>query len=83
MLDLLDVCKRIGPKFPVNALFLDPDHPEWDDDMSYLYVEYPMYKQHIALMSFTAFMLLYNYNMFFHNKSMHTVTKIMIGYSCY
>jgi hypothetical protein len=24
MLDLLDVCKRIGPKFPLDALFLDP-----------------------------------------------------------
>jgi hypothetical protein len=24
MLDLLDVVKRIGPKFPLNAMFLDP-----------------------------------------------------------
>ncbi len=24
MLDLLDVCKRIGPKFPLDAMFLDP-----------------------------------------------------------
>ncbi len=24
MLDLLDVVKRIGPKFPLDALFLDP-----------------------------------------------------------
>lgn len=24
MLDLLDVAKRIGPKFPVDAMFLDP-----------------------------------------------------------
>ena len=44
MLDLLDVVKRIGPKFPVNALFLDPHDPEWDDDMTYLYVDYPLYK---------------------------------------
>ena len=24
MLDLLDVVKRIGPKFPLDAMFLDP-----------------------------------------------------------
>lgn len=24
MLDLLDICKRIGPKFPLDAMFLDP-----------------------------------------------------------
>ena len=42
MLDLLDVVKRIGPKFPLDAMFLDPNDPEWDDDMTYLYVEYPL-----------------------------------------
>jgi hypothetical protein len=25
MLDLLDVAKRIGPKFPLDAMFLDPN----------------------------------------------------------
>ena len=30
MLDLLDVCKRVGPKFPLDAMFLDPHDPEWD-----------------------------------------------------
>ena len=25
MLDLLDVVKRIGPKFPLDAMFLDPN----------------------------------------------------------
>lgn len=44
MLDLLDVCKRIGPKFPVQSMLLDPHDPEWDDDMTYLYVDYPQYK---------------------------------------
>ena len=39
MLDLLDVARRIGPKFPLEAMFLDPHDPEWDDDMTYLYVE--------------------------------------------
>lgn len=61
MLDLLDVVKRIGPKFPLDALFLDPHDrktilfssnnfmcilAEWDDDMTYLYVDYPLYKKY-------------------------------------
>ena len=44
MLDLLDVVKRIGPKFPLQAMLLDPHDPEWDDDMTYLYVDYPLFK---------------------------------------
>ena len=44
MLDLLDVVKRIGPKFPLNSMLLDPNDPEWDDDMTYLYVDYPLFK---------------------------------------
>ena len=44
MLDLLDVSMRIGPKFPLDAMFLDPHDSEWDDDMTYLYVDYPYYK---------------------------------------
>ena len=46
MLDLLDVVKRIGPKFPLDAMFLDPHDPDWDDDMTYLYVDYPYYKKY-------------------------------------
>ena len=79
MLDLLDVCKRIGPKFPLDSMFLDPHDPEWDDDMTYLYVEYPLFKAHTIAMSITAFIFLYNYNMFFHNKNFHFVTKCVLG----
>jgi hypothetical protein len=32
MLDLLDVVKRIGPKFPLDAMFLDPN------DRKYFYL---------------------------------------------
>ncbi len=48
MLDLLDVIKRIGPKVPLDALLLDPHDPEWDDDMTYLYVEYSYYKKYLV-----------------------------------
>ena len=81
MLDLLDVVRRIGPKFPLQAMFLDPHDPEWDDDMTYLYVDYPMFKQHMMYMSVISFLFLYNYNMFFHNKNFQFVTKAVLGYS--
>lgn len=63
MLDLLDVVKRVGPKFPLDAMFLDPHDrklrlirslAEWDDDMTYLYVEYPYYKKFILYVSVTS-----------------------------
>ena len=79
MLDLLDVARRIGPKFPLDAMFLDPHDPEWDDDMTYLYVDYPYYKKYIMFASFTSFLFLYNYNIMFHNKNMAFVTKATLG----
>ena len=81
MLDLLDVVKRIGPKFPLQAMFLDPHDPEWDDDMTYLYVDYPQFKQHMMYLSVLSFLFLYNYNMFFHNKNFSFVTKAVLGYT--
>ena len=81
MLDLLDVVKRIGPKFPLQSMFLDPHDPEWDDDMTYLYVDYPQYKQHMMYLSVLSFLFLYNYNMFFHNKNFSFVTKAVLGYT--
>ena len=79
MLDLVDVAKRVGPKFPLDAMFLDPHDPEWDDDMTYLYVEYPYYKKYMIFTSITAFIFLYNYNIMFHNKNMAFVTKATLG----
>lgn len=79
MLDLLDVCKRIGPRFPLDAMFLDPHDPEWDDDMTYLYVEYPFYKRYMVFSAVAAFFFLYNYNILFHNKNMQFVTKATLG----
>ena len=79
MLDLCDVAKRVGPKFPLEAMFLDPHDPEWDDDMTYLYVEYPYYKKYMIFASVTSFIFLYNYNIMFHNKNMAFVTKATLG----
>jgi hypothetical protein len=79
MLDLLDVCKRIGPQFPLQSMLLDPHDPEWDDDMTYLYVDYGTFKTTTLTVSILSFIFLYNYNQFFHNKSFSFVTKAMLG----
>ena len=79
MLDLLDVAKRIGPKAPWRAMFLDPYDPEWDDDMSYLYVDNALYKGWLTYASLMSFFFLYNYRAFFHNKNFAFVTKTTLG----
>ena len=81
MLDLLDVVRRIGPKFPVQSMLLDPHDPEWDDDMTYLYVDYPGFKQHLMGLSILSFLFLYNYNIMFHNRNMQFVNKAILGYT--
>merc|ERR1712083_1277976 len=75
MLDLVDVVKRIGPKFPLDAMFLDPHDSEWDDDMTYLYVDYPFYKKFTIFTGMTSLIFLYNYNMFFHNKNSSSLQR--------
>ena len=79
MLDLLDVVKRIGPKFPLDAMFLDPHDPEWDDDMTYLYVDHPYFKKYTFFAAATTLIFLYNYNILFHNKNMQFVTKATLS----
>eukprot|EP00997_Jenningsia_sp_PLL12_P007186 NODE_3799_length_730_cov_59.308370_g3202_i0.p1 GENE.NODE_3799_length_730_cov_59.308370_g3202_i0~~NODE_3799_length_730_cov_59.308370_g3202_i0.p1 ORF type:complete len:222 (+),score=62.72 NODE_3799_length_730_cov_59.308370_g3202_i0:42-707(+) len=79
ILDLLDVSRRVGPKFPLDALFLDPTDPEWDDDMTYLYVEYPFYKNYLTFATFTSVIFLYNYRLFFRNRNMQFATKSILA----
>ena len=47
--------------------------------MTYLYVYYPYYKKYMIFASISAFLFLYNYNIFFHNKNMQFVTKCTLG----
>ena len=79
MLDLLEVAKKIGPKAPWRALMLDPFDPEWDDDMTYLYVDYPLYKEFMLYLGGLGFFFLYNYRVFFHNKNYALFTKGTFG----
>ena len=78
MLDLTDVITRIGPKFPMAAMFLDPHDEEWDDDMTYLYVDYDFYKQYFVGASLMSGWFLWNYNILFHNKLQQYPTKVTL-----
>ena len=79
MLDLLDVVKRIGPKFPTDAMYLDKYDSEWDDDMTYLYVEHSRYKDFTIYCGLSSFAILYNHNFWFHNVGMKGAAKIFMG----
>lgn len=43
--------------------------------MTYLYVDYPLFKKYVIGFSIMSFLFLYNYNIFFHNKNLQFVTK--------
>ena len=62
-------------------MMLDPHDPEWDDDMTYLYVDYPFFKQHIMGLSILSFLFLYNFNVMLHNRNMGFVNKAVLGYT--
>jgi len=47
--------------------------------MTYLYVDYPYYKKYLIFATVSAFIFLYNYNIFFHNKNLQFVTKSTLG----
>ena len=81
MLDLLDVARKIGPKAPWKALFLDPQDPEWDDDMTYLYLDSGLYKGWATFTTGLGLFFLYNYRVFFHNRNYQFVTKLTLGFT--
>ena len=78
MLDLLDVVKRVGPRFPLKAMTLDSTDPEWDDDMTYLYVDNQTMSKAFTVGSVFTLFCLYNYNALFHNKNLAFLTKSML-----
>lgn len=76
MLDLFDVIGRITPKFPINVLTLNPEDPEWDDDMNYLYPDYNKWRMRAFGLSSLLFMYIYNYQIIAHNAHWRLTHKI-------
>lgn len=83
MLSLLDVVKRIGPKLPVNILYLDPNDPEWEDNMNYLYPDYLKWKRRALYMGGMFFIYLYNYQIIAHNAHWRFFHKVYLGFMIY
>ena len=79
VMDLLEVVSKIGPKAPWRTMLLDPQDPEWDDDMTYLYVDHQSFRAWTVYASAIGLFFLYNYRVFFHNKNLSFVTKATVG----
>jgi len=47
--------------------------------MTYLYVEYPYFKQFFIYATGVSLIMMYNFNIFFHNKNMAFATKMLMG----
>ena len=78
MLSLLDVVGRIGPKLPSNVLQLDPNDPEWEDNMNYLYPDYLKWKKRAFYMGAMFFVYLYNYQIIAHNAHWRFFHKVFL-----
>jgi hypothetical protein len=83
MLSLMDVVSRITPKFPLNTLTLDPQDPEWEDDMNYLYPDYNRWRRRALGLSFSYFMYIYNYQIIAHNAHWRSAHKLIVFFMVY
>ncbi len=82
MLDLLDICRRIGPKPPQDLFFLNPQDginiffyfkAEWQDDMNYIYPDYQKWYVRFAIIGSS--LVCFNFKLSFF---MCTITKFLI-----
>ena len=83
MLSLMDVVGRITPKFPLNTVSLDPNDPEWEDDMNYLYPDYHRWRKRALGLSFSYFMYIYNYQIIAHNAHWRSAHKLILFFMIY
>lgn len=68
MMDLLDVASRTIPPFPFDAVFLNPYDDEWDDQMTYIRINYEWIWEHVAVnMGIPLWMYVYNHNLIHYN----------------
>mmetsp|Transcript_44694 Transcript_44694/g.51424 ORF Transcript_44694/g.51424 Transcript_44694/m.51424 type:complete len:220 (-) Transcript_44694:365-1024(-) len=78
MLDLLDIAFKTNPRVPVEALFLDPHDDEWEDDMTYMSVDYNSMIKAGLVSSAVLGTLIYNANHFAYNPR-HRFTKLALN----
>lgn len=68
VMDLLEVAYKSAPTFPVDALLLNPWDSEWDDQMTYINVNYHWLVEHFFLrVSLPLSVYIFNHNLIHYN----------------
>jgi hypothetical protein len=73
MIDLIETASRTCPQPPVDAIILNSNDPEWDDDMTYPSITYPRLAWHAMGLAMNLWVYAYNYNIYTYNIRLRTV----------
>jgi len=72
MIDLIDTASKLAPSIPSEAFFLNPNDPEWDDDMTYPVIQHSKYYYQMGALGLNLALYAYNYNNFTYNIRFRT-----------
>lgn len=68
VMDLLEVAYKSAPNFPTDALLINPWDSEWDDQMTYINVNYHWMVEHFFLrVSLPLSVYIFNHNLIHYN----------------
>ena len=68
IMDLMEVANKSSPVFPVDALMLNPMDDEWDDQMTYININYAWIWEHAFFkIGIPLAMYVYNHNLIHYN----------------
>mmetsp|Transcript_10840 Transcript_10840/g.21199 ORF Transcript_10840/g.21199 Transcript_10840/m.21199 type:complete len:228 (-) Transcript_10840:1875-2558(-) len=68
IMDLIEVAAKSAPPFPVDALALNPWDDEWDDQMTYVNVNYSWIVEHLLTrLGLPLGVYIYNHNLIHYN----------------
>lgn len=73
MIDLIDTSMKLAPKVPYEAFMLNPNDPEWDDDMTYPTITYNKFIWQGFAFALNLGLYAYNYNTFTFNHRLRTL----------
>ena len=68
IMDLTEIASKSSPKFPMHVVNLNPFDDEWDDQMTYITVNYKWLFQHaVGYIAIPLWMYVYNHNFIHYN----------------
>ncbi|CAG9328674.1 unnamed protein product [Blepharisma stoltei] len=68
MMDLIEIAGKSAPVFPVEAVLLNPMDDEWDDQMTYININYGWIWSHIFVhLGLPLSVYIYNHNLIHYN----------------